>query len=349
MRSAGGWNSDKLITAVVVIVLLAAFAAGILAKEGSPGGKMQPGVRALTSAARLYDTEANRDQCLSSVKNIARAIQMYLADWDKLPPEEHRKDAIDYFSGRDLNIANCPQVTRANPYLRWPVVLDEYIKTRASWDCPSARVSVTRLWIVPGSDWLGYLRKNEAKWGRKAATIGPCVGAWPPGWGGSVTDSIAQDTMASAAGLPDSTGAFRQAVGCAAAPGLSKSQVADPAWFVVCGDSGQEMISSPLTLAYPDVCKLANHIDDACGADWQNCPQTQSCGLSAAAYKRFWEDAGVRKSYTRHLGGSNVGFLDGHASWMLSEDIIANSPDSKDNSKGKMRGVGCVCRGLREG
>ena len=41
---------------------------------------------------------ARKVVCLSNVKNIALAIQMYLADNnDTLPTEEHRQDALEYF------------------------------------------------------------------------------------------------------------------------------------------------------------------------------------------------------------------------------------------------------------
>ena len=42
---------------------------------------------------------ARKAVCLSNVKNIALAIQMYLADNnDTLPPREHRQEVIDYIS-----------------------------------------------------------------------------------------------------------------------------------------------------------------------------------------------------------------------------------------------------------
>jgi prepilin-type N-terminal cleavage/methylation domain-containing protein len=41
---------------------------------------------------------ARKAVCLSNVKNLALAIQMYLGDNnDTLPPSEHRSEVLDYF------------------------------------------------------------------------------------------------------------------------------------------------------------------------------------------------------------------------------------------------------------
>ena len=107
-------------------------------------------------------------------------------------------------------------------------------------------------------------------------------------------------------------------------------------------------------------CQARSRTDDAlsrtassgstewCGADWVNCPWTRDCGLSLAEQARFQDDAALRRRYTRHQGGSNIGFFDGHVAWMRAEDIIANAPDSKDPGKGKLRGIGCTCLGFSE-
>jgi len=36
-------------------------------------------------------------------------------------------------------------------------------------------------------------------------------------------------------------------------------------------------------------------------------------------------DPGYRAKYTRHLGGSNIGFADGHAAWWNAEAFVANT------------------------
>jgi prepilin-type N-terminal cleavage/methylation domain-containing protein len=88
---------------------------------------------------------ARKAVCLSNVKNIALAIQMYLADNnDTLPPTESRPEVQEWFNTwGDINwpddefeCLEMPSV--ANPYLTWVVCLDEYIKNRDVWRCPSS-------------------------------------------------------------------------------------------------------------------------------------------------------------------------------------------------------------------
>ena len=85
----------------------------------------------------------------------------------------------------------------ANPYLNEVVQLDEYVKNRDVWRCPSAKVQGGANFILPGPDWLGYLKTTEGQWGDGMPIEGPfCITAWPPGWGGDVTDSIFQQKVA---------------------------------------------------------------------------------------------------------------------------------------------------------
>jgi prepilin-type processing-associated H-X9-DG protein len=53
---------------------------------------------------------------------------------------------------------------------------------------------------------------------------------------------------------------------------------------------------------------------------------------SASGYD--WE---ARKEATRHMGGVNLGFLDGHAAWFNSERLLAKYAD------GELAGVSEYC------
>ena len=70
-------------------------------------------------------------------------------------------------------------------------------------------------------------------------------------------------------------------------------------------------------------------------------------------YDLFWSDASYRSKFTRHMGGANYGFADGHASWMNAEQVmsLANgriccSPQSNytgcTKQDGKLMGM-CCC------
>jgi len=313
LRKGRGFTLIELLVVIAIIGILAAMVFPVFA-------------RARESARKAV--------CLSNVKNIALAVQMYLADNnDTLPPTEHRQEVLSYFeavpgggSGGDW----C--WFQSNPYLRWPVILDEYIKNRDVWRCPSAKIEGGAGWIVPGPDWLGYVKAHEGQWGEVAGDDmigGACFWSWPPGWGGDVTDSMVQGRMAvpelGSIGGDASNKAFVQTIGTQWAPELKMAAVGDPVSYVICNDAGPMGEDNSVgSMAYPDLCALecANSV---CGwIDWEACTSAADCGLYVNAPNNgsFLKDPNLRKPYSRHLGGVNLGFLDGHAAWIASESLI---------------------------
>jgi len=187
--------------------------------------------------------------------------------------------------------------------------------------------------------WLNLWIAHEGEWGQDSA-LGPCYSAWPPGWGGAVTDSFAQGTLAifgERAPGPSGAGVFIQGIGVnEKLKWQHPSWVSDSSRYVVCGDCGTRPdLSSAAQLAYPDTCGLGYGGGPegrrGCeGADWENCPWTLGCGLSARQLARFYRDAAYRRQASRHLGGSNVGFLDGHARWYQADTIMTQSEPFPD-------------------
>ena len=332
LRRREGFTLIELLVVIAIIGILAAMLFPVFA-------------RARDSARKI--------QCLSNVKNIATAVQMYLTDYDRFPPAEHAADAQAYFStepgkGGGGDHPDCNHMTHANPYLRWPVVFDEYVKNRDVWRCPSAKLEkgVTVV-VMAMPNWVQYWKNHEGLWGRSSDCNGggPCGVAWPTGWGGTITDSIEQGRCSG----PDSNH-FAQSVGTTTLRDMKTSQLDDPSWTVVCGDTGGQVdLWSPINLAFPETCAASAcggipATPGCCAADWANCSWTQDCAFIDVNLKnKFWYDANVRKQFTRHLGGSNIGFADGHAAWMSGDAIIAESPTSNNTSKGKIAGIGCAC------
>jgi prepilin-type N-terminal cleavage/methylation domain-containing protein/prepilin-type processing-associated H-X9-DG protein len=276
---------------------------------------------------------ARKAVCLSNVKNIALAFQMYLADNnDTFPPSEHRQEVIDYFQGNpgggdkwtDPDETCHMSIYHANPYLRFPVVLDEYVKNREVWQCPSMKMFSGAQFIYGIQDWWNYLRDNEGLWGDGILCLD---GAYPRGWGGQVTDSIAQNMLAyqwdptSRAAAHKS---FIQGIGVNQILDVKMVEIDDPVNHVVCGDSGAfAEWMCPGLLAFPDICAIE------CGncwgwADWEICTWAEDCGLFNIAPNNgsLLRNPHLRKPYTRHLGGINIGWADGHASWMNSEAFM---------------------------
>ena len=291
---------------------------------------------------------ARKAVCLSNVKNIALAIQMYLADNnDTLPTEEHRQEVLDYFNSRPgggeeydpAEGGDCWFAYEANPYLRWPVVLDEYTKNREVWQCPSAKlVQVAAGFIVGFPDWLDHLQAHQGEWGVDKDI---CVYAsYPSGWGGAITDSLTQGMMSW--GIWGNTWAggtksFTESItyNAATCTDLKLVQVEDPVNWVVCGDGGGATYAQNAGgYAYPDICGLQCAICDVIlyddWWDWGDCDVWLEPGCEpTSAYPKMVADPNLRKEFARHFGGVNLGFLDGHATWWNSERLLAVITESK--------------------
>ncbi len=320
-RRAVGFTLIELLVVIAIIGILAAMLFPVFARA--------------REAAR-------KTQCLANVKNVALALQMYFTDFDALPPKfVNPPDWLKY----DTYGHPCGFVTEANEYLRWPVILDEYVKNREVWQCPSAKIPGGASLIIPTADWEeAYTLYGWYPW---------CMGAWPSGWGGPVTNSWQQGYGIGSGGKLKGTsagenGAFVQTIGCNDGNGvrgsdgmcgLKSSQVEDAASFVMVADVGAGRTGIPsYNFMYPDACMLcqegadpAKNTADNCPrvADADDCPWSGVCGLNAAAKSDPngpLYSASARTRYARHMGGINLGFMDGHAKWYHSEAIAAQLP-----------------------
>ena len=293
-----------LIELLVVLVLLGVLAALLL-----------------PAFARTRES-ARKSHCLANVKSIATAFQMYLSDYGRFPPSLHDKEAqrwleAEHPGGKGQPGTACTELDEADPFLRHQVVLAEYIGSRQVWRCPSARTSVTAAWILPGDGgiWWQYLRDNVGRWGDGTAAGGPCFLAFPSGWGGTVTDSIAQQRRAS-----DDTGAFHCSIGTSGfLADVTESQVQDAGWLIVCADTQH---SAHFTTIADLLYSLCRTNDCACG-DWS---EGETCVLPADLLSRWHTDPTFRSGYTRHMGGANLGFADGHAKWWSAQMLEDAAP-----------------------
>ena len=308
-RTRTGFTLIELLVVIAIIAILAAMLFPVFA-------------RARESARKI--------QCLSNVKNIAVAVQMYLSDYDRFPPSEHRQEAMDKITQWISEDRGCTstanyRATWANPFVRWTVVLDEYVKNRDVWRCPSAKWDASSWWIIPNymGDWLKYLEATHGQWiSRGSSTGGDMCAAhgMPPGWGGIITDSIAQQ-MGNATPA-NSPGCFSQSIGTPVVLfDVKTSQIGDPVHLVACADAANMIMEfrNAKDIMY-EVCS------QNCGVDWSACPQASVCSFPVEDLETWQTDAGYRRKYTRHLGGGNVGFADGHASWWSAEAFEGAAP-----------------------
>ncbi len=330
--SARGFTLIELLVVIAIIAILAAMLFPVFA-------------RARESARKI--------QCLSNVKNIAMAVNMYLADYQAFPPTFHNPDLEAWFTahcngayGGYFNKTSLGFMS--DPYLRWPVVLDEYIKNRQVWQCPSAKWSGAIYRIEPEYYPGGYIGSFQMAIQdglvndfRHGGTLSGCEAAYPPGWGGDVTDSYLQQRMAVAGESGKSVG---NAIDFGVAPnellrGMKESAMEDPSNLVIVGDVNPDLMSvaasgypwwkswssmtggMALSMAYDKCAVLCYGGIATC--DWA----ANTCGFpDAGAIQRFMTDASERKKWARHMGGINVGFADGHAKWYDSEAFLAQVP-----------------------
>jgi len=300
MMRKKGFTLIELLVVIAIIAILAAMLFPVFA-------------RARESARKI--------QCLSNIKNIAMAFQMYLVDYDRFPPAETNANVIAWFSdcGGDTRPGCCP--TQANPYLRWPVILDEYVRNRDVWRCPSARHVAYPGSVMPYPNWF-------QQFSDPAKHYGACCDLWPTGWGGTATDT---DQNVCAAGQKPGADTGAPEFGIAMFEhlhGRSLSLIHDAAKHVVVNDAGNTpWWGMAEQLAFPDICRCrwGGAVDYGCAADWVNCSWTVDCGIPLDMINRFWTDATYRHQYARHLGGSNIGFADGHAAWWAADAIIVGA------------------------
>jgi prepilin-type N-terminal cleavage/methylation domain-containing protein/prepilin-type processing-associated H-X9-DG protein len=107
--------------------------------------------------------KARQAACISSLKQIGMGLLQYLQDYDeRFPPEEHGN--WNAFSSRP----SCQwAATAANPFLRWPVLINPYVRNRQVYECPSAKqiwYGTGRVysrganpcnWVLP-EDWIDF-------------------------------------------------------------------------------------------------------------------------------------------------------------------------------------------------
>jgi prepilin-type N-terminal cleavage/methylation domain-containing protein/prepilin-type processing-associated H-X9-DG protein len=313
LKRRKGFTLIELLVVIAIIGILASMVFPVFA-------------RARESARKIV--------CLSNVKNLATAVQMYLADNnDTMPPGEERPEVLAYFDtcpgGKTYtaSLEHCNRARQMNPYLRMPVMLDEYVKNRDVWRCKSARMEGGCIYVIGFPDWFQYVVDNEGSWGTGNTYLKPCALVFPKGWGGTVTDTLIQARTAT--GAPK---AFIQSIGMMQLFGLKLGTIEDPVNYVVVGDAGCTIDDFCIgSLAYPDICCL--ECSGVCGwADWTNSTcidYGRYCGLYDTAPNdgSFLMNAELRKQYARHLGGVNVGFMDGHAAFWNSEALVTGVRD----------------------
>ncbi len=311
---------------------------------------------------------ARKAVCLSNVKNIALAIQMYLADNnDHFWPIETRQDVREWFPAQAQlddppDPEDCHGIDfKLNPYLRVPVMLDEYVKNRDVSRCPSASLERGARFITGFPDWFSHLGVTAGQWGWciNDAELCPLYSAsYPAGWGGDVTDSAIQGRMAMTGMEGERASghkAFVKSIGAnRVLYDLKLVQIEDPVNWVVCGDSGAESSLESIGLAaYPDICNVecgncgcSSWIEECAENIQDGCPEVWDCFVSYHTSSQMLRDQSLLHGRTRHLGGSNLGFADGHAAWWNSERLLDKWAEEARGTTSHIGGYHSTAMGL---
>ena len=270
---------------------------------------------------------ARKAVCLSNVKNLALAMQMYISDYDAFMPREHNPEIIQFFEdmGCDMTVGCCDYPTRVNPYLRIPVILDEYVRNRDVWRCPSARMPGGAQSIVGVSNYFPSLVTNM--WNCWCA----CTLQYPNGWGGDITDS----TLTGVWATPGANGAFEcdyctpeSVNGPLNCRELKMAAIDDPVRYLVIAERGNDNTYDRVEkIAYPEVCRITLPAALTRGCDGDGDPPND---ITIDQIVDFWHDASWRNQYARHLGGNNLGFADGHAKWFPASALLAMAKEGED-------------------
>ena len=236
--------------------------------------------------------------CFGNLALLAQATLLYVADNDgRFPPHEASPTPYTCQWGADA----------ANPWLRWPVVLDPYVHDREAYLCPGAEAPREGHGVVTRPAWIAVTPITSKGWPN-----GPCGSVWPPGWGGAITDSAAQGPCFDANRFRTNLGA---AVGSLA--GARLADIESPDHHLLWADSSRLWLKLG-SILYASACRAdCATLDDK--ADWDNCPWSQNCGAGGD----FATNPDLRDRFTRHNGGSNLAFVDGHLEWLTVPRIIA--------------------------
>ncbi len=235
--------------------------------------------------------------CFGNLARLAQATLMYVAEHDgRFPPHQKVQSPYTCQWGAD----------NSNPWLRWPVLLDPYLHDRSVYLCEGVEAPPMGHGVATRPGWITTKLVTTKGWPN-----GPCGSVWPPGWGGTITDSSVQ-------GPCSDPGRFRATVGAVAVAlaDTSLAAIKDPRYHVLWADSSRMCINLG-SLLWANACR-GDCADLKDKADWQNCSWTRKCGAAGD----FPSNPVLRARFTRHNGGSNIAFADGHVEWQSVPQMV---------------------------
>ena len=221
---------------------------------------------------------ARRAVCLNNIKQMSLGMLMYLNDYDEMFPSRVTDDPTA--------TGTASKAEWANPWQRWFIKVDPYIKNRSVYACPSAKL----VEIARGVD--GIIADYD-------------------------TDCLGNDIRAG--NIPFTCDWIGTEVSIGYNHELDSKRLAAVARtsdYVLCGDCTNPFRPHLSNFAFNDNCCGACMCPDTWVYPIPWPADIQANGLAGQAQ---W----VEENTMRHNGGGNLGFVDGHAKYFKGFAMIA--------------------------
>ena len=246
---------------------------------------------------------ARRAVCLNNIKQVSLGLLMYLNDYDETFPARATDDpsgVVTIWEGED---SDAWKATAANPWLRLQVLIDDYIKNRDVWDCPSAKI----IELAVGVNGPVALSGSYCCMARYPWEVTPNQWPFPCDWDG-----------------------VRLSIGInRGIQGMRMANITRSASYFIAADCTNPMGPRLANIAFADACSAACMCPGEEGDEGYEERTAMWDQGSVEGYVEWLED-----THMRHSGGSNVGFADGHARYYKGFALIANVRDGKIDGMG---------------
>jgi prepilin-type processing-associated H-X9-DG protein len=194
--------------------------------------------------------------------------------------------------------------------------------------------------IIPVPDWFSFIQTAEPRWYTIGGYDEYSTAYWPNGWGGPITDSWTQGRAVTYSDIAAVPNGFYLSIA------VNGGWVGDPttdnrdrrtttvnnvAEYVICGDMNPYGLDDIMTLVNTAYADLVNYCDSSGDPECACTEPDDAIGPGGMQYwtPEMWRTVAARKPYARHLGGTNLGFLDGHAAWWDAERLLSKVSEGK--------------------
>jgi prepilin-type N-terminal cleavage/methylation domain-containing protein/prepilin-type processing-associated H-X9-DG protein len=292
-RNRNGFTLIELLVVIAIIAILAAILFPVFAQARE---------------------KARQTSCLSNMKQIALANLMYGQDWDE-SYALNRSCNLTPIGGGPANATPCAQGDVA---FGWIDLVEPYVKNYGIFKCPSDTMQPV---LLPNVDGLRYHWGAPAQPGTLRGFVWGSRTEAAPTRGGDYRSSYARNNNFANNGV-------WMAVYAEIQYPSNTIMIYEFSPNTGAGANGNEGIpGSTWNINRPNGQNIAG---SGCVPSPANPPSNVARNVVSFVHQspNFFRDAGVRaqelagRSSTRHSGGVNYAFTDGHAKWVRPERVL---------------------------